>query len=136
MIEGVAEVSAARGLLSKQRGFSQGDVHNMMVELAIDDGRRVELIEEWEQIVLGWPGAVRPEAWRDVSLTYPILRAGLLAGEYNDCAFAIVQYRSHTFIPAPFSRQMPMISLFPGTLSSSTGKLLVQPGVQVKPSPL
>jgi hypothetical protein len=63
MIEGVAEVSAARGLLSKQRGFSQGDVHNMIVELVIDDGRRVELIDEWEQIVLGWTLSVPFLVW-------------------------------------------------------------------------
>jgi hypothetical protein len=59
MIEGVAVVSAARGLLSKQRGFSQRDV----LELAIDDGRRVELIDEWEQIVLGWTLSVPFLVW-------------------------------------------------------------------------
>jgi hypothetical protein len=32
MIGGVVEVSTARGLLSKQRGFSQGDFHGMIAE--------------------------------------------------------------------------------------------------------
>lgn len=63
MIKGVAKVPAARGLLSKQRGFSQGDVHGMVVELAIVGGRRVELVDEWEQIVLSWTSSVPFLVW-------------------------------------------------------------------------
>lgn len=39
-------------------------------------------------------------AWRALCLAHPILRTGILPIEHRDCAFAMVQYRTHAFAPA------------------------------------
>ncbi|KAK0670223.1 hypothetical protein QBC41DRAFT_222230 [Cercophora samala] len=71
---------------------------SMMAQFITSGGRDYfnYLAFEFDSLV---PVAKIHEAWQAISATHPILRTGLAPVEHQDCAFAMIQYCTPSFVP-------------------------------------